>query len=105
MKNKIQKVLLELEITPNLKGFNYICRMVEIVKADELNEKSVFGIYEEIAEEYKTKSICVERAIRHAISKADKESDAWKKYVGLKDIKKLKGCVHISYKYHGGINK
>lgn len=90
MKNKIQKVLLELGITPDLKGFNYICRMIEIVKADELNKKSVIGIYQEIAEEYKTTASCVERAIRHAISKADKESDAWKKYIGLKDIKNSK---------------
>ena len=90
MKNKIQKVLLELGITPNLKGFNYIRRMVEIVKSDELNEKSVFGIYQEIAEEYKTTALCVERSIRHAISKADKESDVWKKYVGLKDVKNSK---------------
>ena len=27
--------------------------MIEIVKADELNKKSVIGIYQEIAEEYK----------------------------------------------------
>lgn len=90
MKNKIQKILLKLGITPDLKGFNYICRMIEIVKADELRKKSVIGIYEEIAEEYKTTASCVERVIRHAISKADKESDAWKKYVGLKDVKNSK---------------
>ena len=90
MKNKIQKILLKLGITPDLKGFNYICRMIEIVKADELNKKSVVGIYEEIAEEYETTKTCVERSIRHAFSKADKESDTWKKYVGLKDIKNSK---------------
>lgn len=90
MKNKIQKILLKLGITPDLKGFNYICRMIEIVKADELNKKSVVGIYEEIAEEYETTASCVERSIRHAISKVDKESDAWKKYVGLKDVKNSK---------------
>ena len=97
MKNKIQKILLKLGITPDLKGFYYICRMIEIVKADELNEKSVIGIYEEIAEEYKTTASCVERVIRHAISKADKESDAWKKYVGLKDVKNSKVVYTLAF--------
>ena len=97
MKNKIQKILLELGITPDLKGFNYISRMIEIVKTDELNKKSVIGIYEEIAGEYKTTASCVERAIRHAISKADKESDAWKKYVGLKDVKNSKVVYTLAF--------
>lgn len=97
MKNKIQKILLKLGITPDLKGFNYICRMIEIVKADELNKKSVIGVYQEIAEEYKTTASCVERAIRHAISKADKESDVWKKYVGLKDVKNSKVVYTLAF--------
>lgn len=87
MKNKIQKALLELGIAPNVRGFDYICRMVQIVKEDAKREKSICGIYEEIAKETNSTATSVERGIRHAISKANTNGDAWKKYVGIEDVK------------------
>lgn len=83
MKRKTENVLLELGITPNLKGFEYICRGVEILQEKEGRIKVVDGLYVQIAEEYNTKKQRVERAIRHAISKVEKDGDPWRKYIGI----------------------
>ena len=39
MRKKLEDLLLQIGITPNLKGFTYICDMVEIIKADEKRER------------------------------------------------------------------
>ena len=63
---KTKQFLLQSGIYPNLLGFNYILRAVEIAK-ERGNTKIVNGIYDQIAKEYKTKKTCVERGIRTVI--------------------------------------
>lgn len=64
----IKEFLFNAGVYPNLSGFNYLIRAVEIVK-----EKGKIpikkGIYEQIANEYGTSANCVEKAIVTVIKK------------------------------------
>lgn len=80
MRRKIENALLELGVTPNLKGFDYICRAVEIISTSKERTKIVDGLYADIAKEFGTTKTRVERGIRHAISKID--VCAWNNYGG-----------------------
>lgn len=73
MENIVQSTLLELGVTPNLKGFAFICDAVEIVRAE--GNVKVMHIYDKIARDNNTTQSRVEKSIRHAISHADEE--AW----------------------------
>lgn len=86
MKNKVENVLIELGVTPNLSGFDYLCKAIEVINASDERMKLVNGVYAEVAEQLNSKVFNVERAIRLAISKMDKESEAWKNYIGLSDV-------------------
>lgn len=84
MKKKVEEVLIELGIYPNLLGFDYICRAIEYIQADR--KAKICDIYGLIAGDYDTTPQRVERAIRHALSnKADKNSEAYKRYIGIKE--------------------
>lgn len=83
MRIKTEDLLIELGITPNLKGFDYICKAINYISADRAIK--MCSVYELVAKDCETTSSRVERAIRHALSKADKESEAYKKYIGIKD--------------------
>lgn len=74
---KTRDFLLESGIYPNLLGFNYTLRAVELVKENNLI-KVYDGIYEQIAKEFYTKPRCVERAIRNVIQ-----------HIKLEDFKKV----------------
>ncbi len=80
MRRKIENALFELGITPNLAGFDYIRLAVEIIQNSKEKMKLVGGLYVDVAKEFKTTNIRVERAIRHAFSKMDIESAAFIKY-------------------------
>ena len=70
MRKKIQDTLLSLGITPNLRGFEFICDAIEII--EEENRVKITYIYDKIAKKYdSTNGSQVERAIRHAISHVD----------------------------------
>lgn len=71
MRRKIENRLLELGIMPNLKGFSYICDSVEMITDDTVPKYKMMYLYEVVAKKNKTTSTSVERAIRHAITKAD----------------------------------
>ena len=47
MRKKIQDTLLDLGVTPNLKGFNYICDAVEMINKE--GRIKVTYIYNKIA--------------------------------------------------------
>lgn len=79
MKKKVEDVLIKLGITPNLLGFDYICRFVDYVSQNKSTKTGV--IYSHIAKECDSTYWRVERAIRHAISKMDKECKTYKKYI------------------------
>lgn len=81
MRKKIENALFELGITPDLKGFDYICSAVEIIQNSEERMKIVDGLYVDVAKEFKTTSSRVERAIRSAFTRLDKESEAFTKYI------------------------
>lgn len=79
MKRKIQDRLIMIGITPNLQGFDYIGRAVELMIEDKRYVRNIVsGLYRKIARDYETVPSCVERSIRHAISKVNREE--WGKY-------------------------
>ena len=85
MRKKIENALIEMGIYPNLKGFGYICEAVEILENNNRDMKIVDGVYREISEKIGVTKLSVERAIRHAITKADRKGEAFKKYIGIEN--------------------
>lgn len=81
MKNKIGNILIELGITPDLNGFNYIITALELIKTVE--KVKTITLYGLIAKQYNTTATRVERCIRSAFGKMNKKSDVYKKYVGI----------------------
>lgn len=68
MKSKIIKYLLGCKIRPNLIGFEYLCKAIEIaVNETNISNKITTKIYPEIARIFNVNPISVERAIRWAI--------------------------------------
>ena len=66
---RIERLLLELGVPTNVKGYAFLRRAVQIVYADpSAINKVVCGLYSNIAKEYETTLSCVERDIRTAIS-------------------------------------
>ena len=78
MRKKIQDTLLGLGVTPNLKGFAFICDAVEMINKE--GRIKVTYIYDKIARDNNEKTMRVERAIRHAISHVNEET--WKSIGG-----------------------
>lgn len=62
--SKYSERLLDLGVTPNLLGFNYLCEACEIVESNRL-ASATRQVYPLIAGKYNTTSSRVERAIRH----------------------------------------
>lgn len=70
---KIKKLLQELGVTPDIKGYHYLAEAIAIkARANQNNDfaKKHTIIYEEVAEKFETTYARVERAIRHAVGKA-----------------------------------
>lgn len=72
MKKRIESILLQLDITPNLKGFESICEAVEIISKEPRIKATM--LYERIAEKDKATKSQVERRIRHALSKMNENT-------------------------------
>lgn len=83
MKNKVEDLLIELGIYPNLYGFAYICKAVEIISRSKERMK-IMQLYEEVVKEFDSNTARVERGIRHAFSRIDEDSGAWK-CLGIKE--------------------
>ena len=65
---QVEKFIIELGIPPHIKGFLYIRDAILMLFEDEVKIHGVTKImYPEIAKEYGTTGVRVERAIRHAI--------------------------------------
>ncbi len=86
MRRKIENALFELGITPDLAGFNQICSAVEIISTPERKEKAICKVYEDVANKLDTTAPRVERGIRHAFTKIDKESEVFNKYLGISNM-------------------
>lgn len=82
MDKKIKNVLIELGITPNLKGFNCIVEAVGYIM--ENNDVKTTDVYEHVANTLGYKAANVERTIRHCVLNADKNSESWRRYIGIK---------------------
>lgn len=74
---KIDKMLIELKITPALSGFHYIkeCVMMTLMKGGKVG--GFFReMYRQISTEYRTSPSSVERAIRNALDNIWKNARA-----------------------------
>lgn len=82
MDKKIKNALLELGITPNLNGFR--CIVEAVIYIMENNDAKTIDVYEHVANKLGYKAANVERTIRHCVLNADKNSESWRKYIGVK---------------------
>ena len=73
------ELLLSMGITPNLRGFDYIQAAVEILV--KCPAEKYQNIYEYIALRDGVAKAAVERGIRHAIGKADRDSEWWRENI------------------------
>ena len=68
IRKKITKIIHELGVPSNLKGYNYIREGIMLVYYDPtLSSKITKGLYPQIAERYTSNESRVERSMRHAI--------------------------------------
>lgn len=76
LRMELADALVQMGISPDMKGFGYILEGVLLAIADStLLHQVTGGLYPAIAEAFQTKSVNVERAIRHAISSAWREAE------------------------------
>ena len=83
MRKKVEEVLIEMGVYPNLLGFDYICRAINYISEDV--RLRMCEVYRLVANDVETNPTSVEKSIRHALSKIDKNGEAYKKYIGIKD--------------------
>lgn len=91
MRKKVGDALLQLGITPDLKGFNYIIDMVEMIDKGEVGK--ITEAYKTIGERRNETACSVERCIRHAISKINTTSKEFDTYIGANAISFEKGNI------------
>lgn len=77
MNEKIERKLITLGITPNIKGFEYIATALELLCED--SRTPLMTVYESVAKKHNASRGNVERAIRYAISKVEPENFPGKK--------------------------
>lgn len=101
MRKKVGDALLQLGITPDLKGFNYIIDMVEMI--DKEGNLKMMYFYEMVAKKNNSTASRVERAVRHCVSKADRECDTFKRvFDGVKDINNSAFLYTLHYRLKEG---
>lgn len=91
MKRKIRQALFDLGIPPNLNGFDFWVEGILFVLETERPKMGMVYLY--IANKFNTKDSRVERAMRYAITRINKNGDAWKRYVGI-DINKNSEIIY-----------
>lgn len=96
MRKKIGDTLLQLGITPDLKGFGYIVDVVEMIDTDGRQKITYF--YDTVAKKHGTKASRVERCIRHCRTKMNMESETFKRlFIGVSDINNANFLYTIHY--------
>lgn len=68
-------------------GFDFICRFVDYVSKNKTSKTGV--AYSHIVKKCDSTYQGVERAIRHAVTKMDKESEGYKGYIGVENTTNL----------------
>lgn len=96
MKKRIKQILFDLGIPVSLRGFDYLADGIEY--AIETKRPKMGMLYLYVGNKYNTRDVRVERGIRHAISKIDRESEAFKKYVGMNVHRNSEIIYNIAYK-------
>lgn len=81
MNKKCGDVLIELGITPNLDGFDYICAAVNVIHSNPYN-KQITKVYNEVSNRFNKSIYNVDRAIRHAFTKCNVNSIEYKNWLG-----------------------
>lgn len=72
----VARVLMDLGITPNLKGYDYLRAAVTIVANEGMPKRGIYReLYPRVAMQEGTTPSRVERSIRHAIERAFDRSD------------------------------
>ena len=85
--------LIEMGVTPNLKGFRYIVEGVKILIDDETTNFST--IYENIAKKFGVTKEGVIRSIITAFNKANKNSCLYNLYFGTLKTKSNSNCLSV----------
>lgn len=96
MKKRIGKVLLSMGIPANLDGFVFLTDGIDYVM--ETGRPKMGMLYLYVANKHNTRDARVERSIRHAITRIDRESEAFKKYVGANLKRNSEIIYNIAYK-------
>ena len=82
MREKIGNILLELGITPELKGFLYIIDMVQMIIDEKCGK--ITELYNAVGEKNKVNASKIERGIRTAIQiRIDINSEKYKDFMGV----------------------
>ena len=84
MEEKIEELLIDMGIYPNLSGFRYICKAIPYILKDKTAK--ITYVYFVVSEEFGVTWTAVERAIRVAMTKINKNSEPYKKYINADDI-------------------
>lgn len=64
----IEDVLVELGLSPAMKGFRYICDIVELILEVDMSDQKAVAIYDDIAKRNNDNWKNVERAIRYSLT-------------------------------------
>ena len=82
----LRKLLMKIGISSNIQGFHYILEAVRILRKQNTHI-SMMKLYKIISTKFPAKSASsIERAIRHAIGKAYKKNNTFKKiYLSIPD--------------------
>lgn len=73
----LRKLLMKIGISANIQGFYFILEAINILGKQKIHTKTTF-LYEMICKKYGKSASSVERAIRHAVTKAYKQNDILK---------------------------
>lgn len=80
---EVYNALRELEIAPNLRGYEMLKSAMRIIKQDKMAIYSVIKLYEAVAKEHNSTAGKVERNIRHALQSANSDFLTQKKVLGI----------------------
>lgn len=97
-RTKVENILIEMGIPPNIKGFTYIADAMEIYQEKGTNISTSRVLYPKIARKNRTVEKNVERALRHAINVARGERgnpDAVGKYMGSDGFKNSASLIML----------
>lgn len=100
MQKTINKMLIDMGITPNLSGYRFLSTAISMVidNPDLITAQITKTLYPDIAKLHKSTSLRVERAIRHAIEVACTRGSAFD-VLGVRgdtDKSKLTNSVFIA---------